>query len=134
MVHVDFSYAPDEFSLTVSGHAGYAAKGNDIVCAGVSALTAALFVFTERNVSLADAGLFIKRTADGFAALTVAEIPDEKLRLQLAAVFSACISGLIEIEQQYPDYIKIRDITSQCETSDIDTPEQTENMREGRGE
>ena len=134
MVHVEYALMQDFIKISVSGHAGYAEKGNDIVCAGVSALTAALFVFTERNVSLADAGLFIKRTADGFAALTVAEIPDEKLRLQLAAVFSACISGLIEIEQQYPDYIKIRDITSQCETSDIDTPEQTENMREGRGE
>ena len=30
------------FELTISGHANYAKKGKDIVCAGVSALTIAL--------------------------------------------------------------------------------------------
>ena len=34
-------YRPRECSLTISGHAGYAEPGSDIVCAGVSAIVGA---------------------------------------------------------------------------------------------
>lgn len=38
--------------LTVSGHAGYSKKGEDIVCAGVSALTYTLINGLEANLGI----------------------------------------------------------------------------------
>lgn len=39
---LDISLNTRKFELTVSGHAGYAPEGQDIVCAGASMLTATL--------------------------------------------------------------------------------------------
>ena len=38
MVHIEIDTGVREYTVTVTGHAGYAEKGKDIVCAGVSAL------------------------------------------------------------------------------------------------
>lgn len=132
MVHVDYTLCPDEFSLTVSGHAGYAAKGSDVVCAGVSALTLALCRYIEANISLSQAGLFIKRVSDGFVLLAVADVADSELRKGLYAAFSVCVAGLLGISAQYPENVAVRDITSLTGLSDIDAPEQTEKYGEGR--
>lgn len=40
MIHIKFY--PDEVRLQIRGHAGFAPQGDDIVCAGISALFGAL--------------------------------------------------------------------------------------------
>lgn len=61
-------YDRDNLTLTVSGHSGYAGKGSDIVCAGITAITIALVAALdekgiEADVSTGDAE-FLCTTTD----------------------------------------------------------------------
>ena len=45
MIRVNYCQEGDHHRLAVSGHAGYDDSGRDIVCAGVSSLSLALFAY-----------------------------------------------------------------------------------------
>lgn len=81
-------------TVVFSGHAGYAAPGQDIVCAGVSALFYALIAGVERI----DAGAI---TVDG-KTVTVTNITSG-----ISGAITAILAGLIAIEREYPDCIQI---------------------------
>ena len=44
MTRITCSYSGNSFALDVSGHSGYAPVGDDIVCAGISALVQTLAI------------------------------------------------------------------------------------------
>ena len=44
MTKITYRYSDDSFALDVSGHSGYAPAGDDIVCAGISALVQTLAI------------------------------------------------------------------------------------------
>jgi len=44
MTRIEYRYGADSFALDVSGHSGYAPAGDDIVCAGISALVQTLAI------------------------------------------------------------------------------------------
>ena len=125
MVHVEYELYENDFRLAVRGHAGYAEKGKDIVCAGISALMRALQVCFEQELFLSDAAYVEKVVRDGFAHFAVQGIEDSELEARIFYYFHMCIKGLRELEKQYPDYITVTDITALNRASDIDTPEQT---------
>ncbi len=77
--------------LTVEGHAGYAPIGNDIVCAGASAL---YYTF----LACCDA----KERVEGNIRILEAE-PVYKNRV----VFEAVRTGLMILAENYPDNIRI---------------------------
>ena len=83
----------------VSGHSGTAARGEDIVCAGVSALvqSAALGIMEHlrRSVDCED--------GDGKLSLRLREAPDELTE----AVMKTMLLGLREIEKRYPKALRI---------------------------
>ena len=130
MVNVEYALMEDFIKISVSGHAGYAEKGKDIVCAGVSALTRALQEYIEKTVELWDAQFISKSIRDGFMSFSIEGIKDDSLYSNVLNTVFMCILGLEAIEEQYPDYIKIADISFLYEDSDIDTPEQTESNKE----
>lgn len=98
MINIEYASPADgEHILTVSGHAGYAEAGKDIVCAGVSALVyGAAGALEHRGVSCAfrddEEGitLHVRATAD-------ADFTD--------GVFAAAVAGLDQIAESYPDYV-----------------------------
>lgn len=81
-----------ERRITVSGHAGYAPAGQDIVCAAVSALTYALAGYLEETGQAARSD--IRR---GYADIEGAEGCGAAFALvrcgmeQLAAVYPGCV-------------------------------------------
>lgn len=81
-----------ERRITVSGHAGYAPAGQDIVCAAVSALTYALAGYLEETGQAARSD--IRR---GYAAIEGAEGCGAAFALvrcgmeQLAAAYPGCV-------------------------------------------
>ena len=77
-----------------NGHAGYAAPGQDIVCAGVSALFYALTAGVERI----DAGAI---AVDGTTVTVTNFTP------AVSGAAAAVFAGLNAIEREYPDCIKI---------------------------
>ncbi|MDQ2818171.1 MAG: ribosomal-processing cysteine protease Prp [Candidatus Eremiobacteraeota bacterium] len=85
--------------LRISGHAGFAQRGNDIVCAAVSALAFAAAFGLKRHcgasVELIDrpAEDFVLRSRGGGAPA--------------AAVLETALSGLRAIARSYPGYVKV---------------------------
>ena len=88
------------FRFLCAGHAGYAEKGRDVVCAGVSALCMAL---DARLQALSRGGsVKIKRreASDGFFLLEAAGAVSESLATVLA--------GLLAIGAQYPGFLRVK--------------------------
>lgn len=82
----------------ISGHAGYAPTGSDIVCAGVTALTQELIRSME--------GLTDDRIetdiGSGMASIQFGDL-SEKGRLLIDSFFI----GICMIAEEFPDYVRI---------------------------
>lgn len=89
--------------FTVKGHAAFAPKGEDIVCAAVSVLTQTAVISMERIAGIKP----VVRSADGYLEcrlpeeLTAAQLCDARLLLKAMAL------GLEETARIYPGYVKI---------------------------
>ncbi len=80
-------YDDRELVLFIYGHAGYAERGKDIVCAGVSTLVYTLCAATDSAL------------VDGVVEL--------KHSYRNRIVFNTVIKGLKMISQRYPDNVRI---------------------------
>lgn len=77
--------------IIFQGHAGYAQRGEDIVCAGVSTLYYTFLASTDA-----------RETVMGNIRMLEAEC-DYKTR----AVYNAVCTGLLLLEKKYPEHVKI---------------------------
>ena len=82
----------------ISGHAGYAPAGYDIVCAGVTALTQGLVRSME---GLADDRIETD-IGSGMASIQYGDL-SEKGRLLIDSFFI----GICMIAEEFPDYVRI---------------------------
>ena len=98
MIKVAFVSQKDHFvSLTVEGHAHYAKKGEDLVCAGVSAVSIGGLNALENpdafDIEVSDALITVK-------AKTSISNHDE-------IVLHTILEQLESIEESYPDNVKV---------------------------
>lgn len=92
-------YSREELHISVTGHAGYAPHGQDIVCAGASTLYYTLRAALEAEAE-AGRGSVIERDGEiGFAA---ADGSEERARLIMDTVWQ----GYELLAGQYGTYIK----------------------------
>ena len=84
-------------NLKITGHAGYADKGKDIVCASASSI-----ILSSINLAL-EFNKDVKYTDD----LNKIEIINNTNDENVTKVFSNMITCLEDLEKQYPDNIKI---------------------------
>ena len=84
--------------IMISGHAGYAPTGSDIVCAGVTALTQELIRSME---GLTD-DLIETDIGSGMASIQYGDL-SEKGRLLIDSFFI----GICMIAEEFPDYVRI---------------------------
>lgn len=92
--------------FTCSGHAGYAEKGTDIVCAAISALTQSALLALEKLV-----GVDLKLKADsktGFLDCSWENLPQKTEQSEL--IIGMVALGLAEIQKQYPDHLKVDEV------------------------
>jgi uncharacterized protein len=91
-------------SFAISGHAFYAERGQDIVCAGVSAVSVGAINAVHALTGITPE---IDQDADGFLRCTLPEdLPDsidEKVQLLLEGM----VVSLQTIEEEYREHIKI---------------------------
>jgi uncharacterized protein YsxB (DUF464 family) len=91
-------------AITVSGHAGYAARGRDIVCAAASALvlSAAHGIAThcKSPTTVVDDG-------DGDYRLTIPRGGNASAQV----VLESAVSGLRAISRSYPGSLRVRSVT-----------------------
>ena len=90
----------DNYSVVVSGHAGYSKGGQDIVCAGISALTHTLGIALEKHGGLKN---FSHQEDGGLAVMIWSGEPTETAKL-LIDVYK---DGLEEIGREYPMSLSI---------------------------
>ena len=91
---ISCSYRADLGMLTIDGHAGYAPKGQDIVCAGVSALEIALASWLATND-------IPHKSVIGESETDVIRCQDERAR----PCFEMVWQGLKAMANSYPDYV-----------------------------
>lgn len=85
--------------LKIEGHAGYDRSGRDIICAAVSAITFSLLGWLE-----SDGGAIYEDTPVMESGKTVIACRGDD---RLDAAFDMALIGYLQIERQYPDYIKV---------------------------
>ncbi len=125
MINAEITYGNKSFMAKVKGHAGFAPKGQDIVCAGVSALSMALYKSVVHSVARENTAYFSVEINDGCFEMRVFGIRDPETQKQLEMFLAMFYSGLSEIEKQYPDYIKLNMFDFPFGGNDNDTSEQT---------
>ena len=95
MTKINYNVTENNFDIEVRGHAGYAAMGNDIVCAAISVLIQTLVMHME-NVTEE----WVAFIENGYAHV---QGKGEKA----VTSFETILTGLIAIENQYPQHIMI---------------------------
>lgn len=94
----------DNLSIEVSGHAGYADPGKDIVCAGVSSL---VFCYLKSIRVLCGIEPELEENSKtGYVKITTYEKATNKLKKN-KLLYKSLLLGLKEIEKKYPDYVRI---------------------------
>ena len=91
--------AGDMVSFSVKGHAGTAPRGQDIVCAGVSALTQAALLGLKEHLQRE----FRWKAEQGDMAMELSGHPDALTN----AILETMMLGLYEIAKLYPKYLRI---------------------------
>lgn len=86
-------------SFKIEGHSGYAERGQDIVCAAVSALSQTTVIGLEEVLGLSP--VVIRH--EGMLEVAVCE-PHSA-----AALLDTMLLGLMDVARSYPDYISILD-------------------------
>jgi uncharacterized protein YsxB (DUF464 family) len=105
MTKVQVRRAPDGsiLEIRVTGHAGYADIGEDIVCAGISALTVTALLGLKQiaqhpHESCLDEGLMTCKLLPGGT-------PDSYQKAQ--TILETTVLGLRDIAKDYPKYIRV---------------------------
>ena len=107
MTVVSINELSDGFVFECKGHSGYAEKGFDIVCAGISALCSAL---AARLSELADEYIICIEyfhCADGEMYIEVRYGSDPVCRIKALDALDTVRCGLELIEAEYPDNLFI---------------------------
>lgn len=106
MIHVHVKRTDGRITgLLVKGHSGSAPKGEDIVCAGVSALVQTLYFSLQELLQLkAEA-----KIREGFFDLRIPPNLPESLQEKAALLAAATLVGLAAMEKSYPEYLQVHD-------------------------
>lgn len=108
MIKIEFDSV--NLSLTAEGHAGYAPAGEDIVCAGVSALIYALpSAFNRTHI----AHYMDTEAQRGY--IHIKARPTINQRFMCLVIYQAIMGGLENIAQQYPEHIQLTDTAEEAD-------------------
>lgn len=101
MITVYYAQEGGTHELTISGHAGYAEYGRDIVCAGVSALGYALLGYLEKcEDDVEEMEGPIVECGNIYVSCTGNQ--------NIATAFHMAVCGLKQIADSYPDHVDIQ--------------------------
>lgn len=89
--------------ITVSGHAGSAPKGEDLICSAVSVLVQTYFFSLQRLLRLAVAA----DMRDGYFFLRIPAGLQPELREKAALLAESMLVGIDEINRGYPGFLKV---------------------------
>lgn len=103
MTSVVYAHGGGRFVLTCEGHAAFAPSGQDIVCAGISALCGALEIALDNLQNTGRAQSHFCSSAEAyFQACADAATDSDAVR----TAFDTVYDGLCRIEEVYPAYLQ----------------------------
>ena len=91
--------------FTVSGHAGFAEEGEDIVCASVSSV---VWCTVNGLLSLADIPAEYE-SRDGFISCNLPSLSSSE-RQKADLLLGSMEAFLRELSEQYPDFVKVMEV------------------------
>lgn len=94
MTHILAKSGNGRYYIRAEGHA----TGSRTVCAAISGLVYALAGYLQNSCGIRTE---CERLTDGYAELIFSGGDDAE------AVYSMCLIGLLQIEEQYPEYIEV---------------------------
>lgn len=94
----------DNTLIVVEGHSGFAENGEDVVCAGVSALVFTLINCVRDEESKGRLKLTRDIVRDGYVCFEIESFDFSKERI--SGITDACITGLLMLQEHYPQYVK----------------------------
>ena len=93
-----------KFSL--DGHAGFAKSGNDIVCAGVSAITNMIIIgFEKLNIMPK-----FEKDDNGFLSFELPSDLDFDVNKQVQFLLECMTEEFMDIQRNYSKYVKVKEI------------------------
>ena len=99
MIQADFRVGDHDYDLTIQGHAGYSDAGNDIVCAGVSAIAYTLLGFLDNHSDDIESISAQVKSGD----LCIRCSGGEKVRL----AYDMAMIGIQQIAMKYPRHVQV---------------------------
>lgn len=91
-------------SFTISGHAGFAAHGSDIVCAGVSTISIGT---VNSIIGLTGVTPDIEQGADGFLRCEIPDNLPEDKQEKIQLLLESMVITLQSMEKEYGKHIKL---------------------------
>ncbi|QED48781.1 ribosomal-processing cysteine protease Prp [Cytobacillus dafuensis] len=91
-------------SFTISGHAFFAERGNDIVCAGVSAVSVGAINAVHTLTGITPE---IEQNEDGFLRCVIPVNLPEETNEKIQLLLEGMVVSLQTIEEQYGQHIKM---------------------------
>lgn len=98
-------YTPEQFRVTVEGHAGSARKGQDLVCGAVSTLVLTL---AENAARMEKAGWLECRAVEiarGKACIRC--LPREEWKGAAQVVYGAIFAGFALLGRNWPEFVEV---------------------------
>lgn len=132
MIRADIKHKDGVYIVRISGHADFAPKGSDIVCAGVSALCMAFYNAVAEKGLRERAEKYRLAVEDGLFHMTIGRIADKNTVLRLESYIDMLLEGLRAIELKYPLNLSLSYDIDLLRSSHIDTSEQTKVEKERR--
>ncbi|MCW3489234.1 ribosomal-processing cysteine protease Prp [Dethiobacter alkaliphilus] len=104
MIHVRVKRAGGMISrVTVSGHAGSAPKGEDLICSAVSALVQTFYFSLQRLLQL-DVNADVR---DGYLSVSIPAEIQAETEAKVALLANSMLVGLEEIDRSYPGFLQV---------------------------
>lgn len=93
-------------TIRVAGHAGYAPRGQDIVCAAVSGIVFGMINAVERVLGVA---LEVETPARGDLTCRVPALADEAVRARVNLLLEGMVAALQSLTVEYGRYVQVSD-------------------------
>ena len=95
-----------EYTIQVRGHAQYAPRGHDIVCASVSVLMLAFEDSLQRSADKLE--VFESDRSEG---MRLTAVPEKSYEREYHAIRDMICNALLDLGYTYPKYIKVSTVT-----------------------
>lgn len=107
MITVNFIEDNDVLCLTLTGHAGYAEPGQDIVCSAASILS---YTLAQSIATMADQGGLDGKPVIKLDSgdVCIRAIPGEGMHETVQSAFIFAIIGYRLLEKQYPANVRVK--------------------------